>query len=926
MIDAEHPPLHPAVDAPSPRGVVHNPGDLKPGGHLFVDREAELAELEANLAQALSGHGRVCFVAGQAGSGKTALVRHFVEHAFAANPDVILAMGVCNAQTGTGDPYLPFREALTMLTGSTSTEQPRQIPAENSRRLKAVLVRSVQVLVEVAPELVGAFVPGAKLLGAFGKAVAEKVGWMDRLEGLVKQKTLAAASVQPVAEQGRIFEQYTAFLQRLSEQAPVILFLDDLQWADGASINLLFHLGRHLEKSHTLILGAYRPNDVALGRDGKRHPLEPVVNEFTRYYGDVSIDLDALSEESNRRFVAALLDAEPNCLGADFRQALYHRTGGHALFTVELIRAMRERGDLVRDAQGCWVERPSLDWSLLPARVEGVIEERIGRLSPELAQVLQVASVEGEEFTAEVVARVQATGDREMVRQLSRELERRHRLIDGEGVVRLGRMRMSRYRFAHNLFYHYLYDGLSAAERSYLHHDVGLVLEDLFAGQTDQVAAQLARHFDEAGVPDKAASYRLQAGDRARRISAYQEAMTHLLRGLELVESLPAATRPTELELNLHVSLGMVLIALYGYASPRVDRVFSRARELCRALGDPPQSVQVLLAQAAFSLMRGDIDRARQDAQHVLSLAQQAADTASVMTSHLMLGAANSYLADYGRARQHLEKAIALYDPVQHRDLAYLHGQDPGVRALSFLARVLWLQGHPRQAVARQKEALELAEELDHPYSHTVAVLHAATLYAMIRHWSLCQAEAERALLLARQGDFHIWQADAAILHGLSLAHQHRTEEGIAELSRNLFLWEASGAGLVAYGRTCLADAYCAAGRQQEGLRAVDEALYPGKEIWWRPEQLRIRAELLLLTPGNETRAEALLRQAAALARDQEARSLELRALTGLARLLQRRGQEAKAGQRLAECYARFDEGFDHPDLQDARQYLPQPA
>ncbi|MFB0537309.1 MAG: BREX system ATP-binding domain-containing protein, partial [Anaerolineae bacterium] len=174
---------------------------------IFVGRERQLDELKGYLEKALIGQGQVCFVTGQAGSGKTALVRHFVEQAFAANPKVVLAMGSCNAQTGIGDPYLPFREALAMLTGDASSKQrATRVTPENTNRLRAVLVRSVQVLVEAAPELIGVFVPGGNLLGALGKAVFTKVGWMDKLELLAKKPAA------PAAEQSRIFEQYTAFL------------------------------------------------------------------------------------------------------------------------------------------------------------------------------------------------------------------------------------------------------------------------------------------------------------------------------------------------------------------------------------------------------------------------------------------------------------------------------------------------------------------------------------------------------------------------------------------------------------------------------------------------------------------------------------------------------------------------------------------
>ena len=889
----------------------------------FVGREQELAELQGCLERTLSGSGQIRLVSGQAGTGKTALVRHFAHQAIGQHPELVVAMGTCNAQTGVGDPFLPFRDALAMLTDELTAQQAAgRLSPENSNRLRTILARSVQVLVEVAPELIGAFIPGAKLLGYFGEAMAKWVGWMDRLDDMAKAAPKEGGAAEAGADQSRIFEQYTAFLQRLSEQVPLILFLDDLQWADGASLNLLFHLGRHLEQSRVLILGAYRPDDIALGRGGERHPLEPVVHELTRYYGDVTIDLDAIPEEDGRRFVEALLDAQSNCLDEGFRRALYHQTGGHALFTVELLRAMVDRGDLRRDADGCWIEGPSLDWSALPARVEGVIEERIDRLDPELRGLLQAASVQGEEFSAEVLARVQDMADRQVIWQLSRELQRRHRLVSDEGLLQVGRVRLSRYRFGHNLFQHYLYDSLTEAERFYLHRDVGQVLEAMFDGQTEEVAGQLAHHFEWAGLGEKAAAYRLQAGNRARRMSAHDEAAVHLERGLELVARLPAGPRRMQLELDLQVSLGTALIALYGYASPRVDQVFVQARELCHELGNPPQVINVLLAQAVFHLMRGDVDLAREESEEVLHLAQESGRAGFILTAHLMLGAAEMYKGSHNEARQHLERVMALYDPVQHRDLAYQQGQDPGIRSLSFLSRVLWLQGYPQQAMARQQEAVELAEKLHHPYSATVTALHASTLHSMLRQWPECEALAVKALRLARQGGFKMWEANAAILHGLALAHQDRTDEGMAELTRALYLWEATGAGLVAYGRAALAQVYGAAGRQRDALRAIDEAIYPGDEVWWLPEQYRLKAELLLLAPGAEDEAEMLLRQAADLARDQEAKALELRAVTSLARLLVQRGDGAEGRELLARSYGWFSEGLDLPDLRDARQLL----
>lgn len=890
---------------------------------VFVGREHELSELGTYLDRALSGRGQICFISGQAGTGKTALVRQFMHRALAANAELVAIAGTCNAHEGIGDPYLPFREALSMLTDPGAAQQAAsRVSPENTNRLRAVLLRSVQVLVEVAPELVGVFVPGATLVGALGKAVAKKTGWMDHLDELVEQKTVMTETAETVAEQTRIFEQYTVFLQQLAKKMPLILFLDDLQWADSASLSLLFHLGRHIENDRILILGAFRPDDVSLGRNGQRHPLESVLNELTRYLGDVSIDLDTIPEKVSREFVDSLLDAEPNCLDQGFRQLLFEQTEGHALFTVELLRTMEERGDLVRDVSGCWVEGESLDWNRVPARIEGVIEERIQRLSQELREILQIASIQGEEFSAEVIAQVQNASDRQVIWQLSRELQRRHRLVSGAGIVQRGRVRLSSYHFSHGLFQQYLYNSLTDAERVYLHGEVAQVLETLYRDETEQVAAQLARHFEQAMSPGAAAAYRLQAGDKARRLSAYQEAVVHLRQGLDLAADMVPGPDQVRLELGLQVSLGKALLAMYGYASPQVDRVFSRARELCRALGDPPEVIQVLLAQAAFHLMRGRLSRSQEEAARVLQLAEQANDPRLMLTAHLLLGAAAIYLANYSNAREHLEQVVALYDPVEHSALAFQQGQDPGIQALAFLSRVLWLQGYPEQALEKCQEAFQLAIELNHPYSCTIAILHASTLRAWIRWWSECQEHAEKALALARQGAFKMREANSAVLHGMALVHQGHTQEGLEELNEGLFLWEATGAGLVSYGRSCLAEAYLLAGQREDGLRAAEEALYPSEEAWWLPEQYRLHAELLLLAPGSEAEAESLLRRAAQLAQRQEARTLELRALTSLARLLHQQGRAEEGRILLARCYAGFSEGLNMPDFREARQLL----
>ena len=271
--------------------------------------------------------------------------------------------------------------------------------------------------------------------------------WLARL-GRSRLSRRASGRWRGILSQADLFQQVTRVLQALAREHPLLLVLDDLQWADAGSIALLFHLGRRLAGSRILVLGAYRPEEVAQGREGQRHPLEPVLHEFERTWGESPVDL---AQAEGRRFVERWWIASRTAWGAAFREALYRHTGGHALFTVELWRGLQERGDLLRDERGCWVEGPALNWEQLPRRVEAVIAAHIARLPREWQELLTVASVEGEEFTAEVVARVQGHATkREVLRALSGALSAGAspgaRAAACGGV---GEQRLSRYRFRH---------------------------------------------------------------------------------------------------------------------------------------------------------------------------------------------------------------------------------------------------------------------------------------------------------------------------------------------------------------------------------------------------------------------------------------------------------------------------------------------
>jgi predicted ATPase len=221
------------------------------------------------------------------------------------------------------------------------------------------------------------------------------------------------------------------------------------------------------------------------------------------------------------------------------------------------------------------------------------------------------------------------------------------------------------------------------------------------------------------------------------------------------------------------------------------------------------------------------------------------------------------------------------------------------------------------------EEALKLADELDHPYTNAQAAILACTFHQLMRQWTQCQAQAEKATELTSQGHFRFLQAGGTMVRGSVLAQQGHVEEGIAVLQQGLDAWEATGTQLaLPYSHARLAEAYLLGGRREEGLQALEGACGCAEEIWWLPEQCRLRAELLLLASGHEIEAEAALQQALEVAHDQGSRSLELRAATSLARLWQSQGKVTEGRELLAECYAWFTEGFSTPDLREARVLL----
>jgi DNA-binding SARP family transcriptional activator/predicted ATPase len=929
-------PARPPDLAAKPPPFLDEEGPPQVERPVFVARERELAQLDGFLDLALAVQGRVVFVTGEAGSGKTTLVQEFTRRAQEAHADLIVASGNCNAYTGIGDPYLPFREILELLTGDVEARWAAgAMTREHARRLWNTLPLTAQALVEAGRDLVDTFVPGPGLVERAVAYAPAEAHWLTRLDELVERKALrraqdaATSSGAPSPQQSDLFEQYTRVLQALARQAPLVLVLDDLQWADAGSISLLFHLGRQLAGNRILIVGAYRPEEVALGRSGERHPLEPVVNEFQRDFGDVAVSMD---QAESRDFMEAFLDSEPNRLGVAFREMLYRQTRGHPLFMIELLRGMQERGDLVQDPEGRWVEGPALDWETLPLRVEAVIAERIGRLAEPLQAALRVASVEGEAFTAEVVARVQAADEREMVGHLSDELDRRHRLVRAQEVLRMGGQRLSRYRFRHVLFQRYLYTSLDEVERAYLHEAVGTALEMLYGEGAEEIVVQLAHHFQEAGIAEKAVGYLHRAGSQAVRLSANEEAIAHFNRALALLTTLPDAPERLDQELALQLALTAPLEAARGFTAPETGRAYARAYELCQQIGETPQLFPAMMSLGVFYYARGECRKSLKLTEQSLNLAQRMEDPLRVAIARWLLGVYLLNMGELEPALEHLEHVIAFYDPQQHASLVATLAQDLGVSVLKWASWTLWLLGHPDQALERSREALALAKELDHSYTLGFALFVAAFFHQLRREDEAVRERNEAMLQLSTEKGFPLFVAGGTVLQGWTLAISGQAEAGITDMRQGLAALQAMGTEIQrSHCLALLAEAQASAGQAEAGLSTLAEAVaFVEKtgERYYEAEIYRLQGELLLMqgdeaeTEASFHQAESWLQHAVEVARRQQAKSWELRATVSLCRLWQQQGKVDEARQMLAQIYDWFTEGFDTPDLREAKALL----
>jgi predicted ATPase len=475
------------------------------------------------------------------------------------------------------------------------------------------------------------------------------------------------------------------------------------------------------------------------------------------------------------------------------------------------------------------------------------------------------------------------------------------------------------------------YNRVAPARRLRLHRRIGERLEAGYGAQARELAAELAVHFEEGQLDQQAAQYREQAAENALQRSAYQEAAMHLNKGLALLETLPHTPERTRRELELLATLAPVLRNTRGQAAPEVRETYARAYALCQQVVDAPQRFPVLRGLWNYYNSRAELQAGYELGEQFFSLVQHQEDPALVLWGHCTLGMGDQYYGGaFASARDHYAQAMALYDRRQHRSLAFQYGQDPGVIALSFWGWMLWMLGYPDQALEKSHDALTLAKDLGHPYSLVAALNWAALLQQFRRQSQVVRELAEAVLALAREYGFVQRVAFGTILRGWALTEQGEAPEGIGQIHQGMTAFRATGQELFRpYSLALLAEACGKSGRAEDGLRVLDEALalaQARREIFWEPEMYRLKGELLLKVDDARrmvaSAPETCFQQAIETARRRQARSLELRATTSLARLWQRQGKRSAARELLTPIYDWFTEGFDTAELQEARTLL----
>ena len=849
-----------------------------------VGRETQRTQLRRAYQRVKNGRGIVVAVTGEPGLGKTTLAEDIIAELMSGAERPIVARGRCSESLAGSEAYMPIIEAIDSLL----------------RHVSGASLESV--LKTVAPTW-------------YGQVATH---YTETLTGGQSREPAPAASPE------RMKRELAALIQEASRRQPLVLFIEDLHWADVSTVDMLNYLAGRFEGLRVLVLTTYRPSDMTLSK----HPFLGIRRELQQRGNLEEVSLTFLETSDVDRYLS--LQFPDHKLPADFASVIHAKTEGSPLFMADLLRYLRDSGGIVQE-DGTWVLARALSQAPrdLPESVRGMIERKIEQVDEEDRKLLVAASVQGAEFDSATVAEA-IDMDAAEVEDRFEKLERVYVFVArGEEHEFPDRTVTLKYRFVHVLYQNVLFASLQPTRRAALSGRIAKSLETHHGDETAPIAGRLAVLFETARDFAKAARYFYVAAQRTVVLFGWQETWSLADRGLAAVRGLPEGPERLQTELRLQMLRAVAIRFSKGWSSSDLEKSLVRARQICQQLQDAPELFPVMYNVTFFRMIRGDLAEVR---EQLKTLAEQAESSQSeakpaykMAVQHLACVTCEFSFGDVIEANHRLEEARELHAPAEHKRYTAMFGTDPGMLARAMSARVLWALGHPDRAEARSLETIGIARKLRHPSSLVFSLMVAQSVYVMRRQSGPILELGEEISPLCRE--FGLPQ-EAEWTRGFQssgLALAGRLDEAVAGLQQALAALAGMRSFLVrTLFQSLLADALLRAGRVEEGLATLDEREAVAEKTGERgfdAECFRLRGGFLLLA-GDEAAAEKNLRAAIEHARGKQAKGYELRAAIDLARLLVSRGQRAEGREVLAPVFEWFTEGFDTYDLVAAKAVL----
>ncbi len=857
--------------------VVHAP---TVAARITVGREEQRGLLWRGYTRVKNGRGLILAVTGEAGIGKTSVLEDFLAELPSRGESPVIGRGRCSQRLAGDEPYLPILEALESLLHPQAG------------------LGFASVMKATAPTWYGLVAPDSAITSSSGEP----------------------REAAPATSQERMKREFSTLCQELSRTQPLIIFIDDLHWADISTIDMLNYVAGRFSNTRVLVLGSYRPSDMAL----RGNPFLGIRNDLESRGLFQEIALPFLATKDVERYLA--LEFPHHHFPADFASVIHSKTEGSPLFMADLVRYLRDTGGIV-EVDGAWATARDLPEAPrdLPASVRGMIQRKIEQVEERDRKLLVVASIQGYEFDSAIVAEALEMDPAEVEERLD-ILERVHVFVRrGEESEFPDRSLTLNYQFVHVLYQNALIDSLQPTRRAALSGRVARALVARHGNQVASVAARVAVLFEAARDFSACAQYFYIASARSAELFAFREALSLAERGLEAVSALPEGPARKQQELVLQMMKGIALRSTSGWATQQIEGVFTKARQLCQEMDDPPELIPVLWATTLFLLIRGNLIACRERGDELMRQAERSGVRSYIMAANHLAGVVREFIGDMVESSRLLERCRELHNPSEGRINAATYGQDPGTLGRAMSARPLWALGYPDRAIQRATETLAIARSQRMPtvIAFALVVIHGIHLYRGEAAEAL--AVGEELMALCREYELPQEAAWSKGFQGYALYLLGRHSEGIDVLKESLAEQKAISAGLVRSAfLALLADALRQSGQIEEGLQAIKEGLAHAElnfEGGYVAELHRVRGELLLAA-GDAEAAEASLREALDYAAKQQTKSFEIRTATALAKLLLAQGRRDEARGILTPVYNWFTEGHNTADLVNARTVL----